>query len=81
MEDLCTVTALHPLGEVFLLELSAMLVLVGAAVGGALADRIFYIKPLDYLIKRSGFNSVLSQSVPGGMFRSGLSMKSLLSLK
>jgi S1-C subfamily serine protease len=39
----------------------ATVVLLATALGGALADRIFYIKPLDYIAGRPGMETVLSQ--------------------
>src|SRR3989344_2750011 len=36
----------------FLIGLAVGALILGSAVGGALADRIFVIKPLDYLFKR-----------------------------
>jgi thiol:disulfide interchange protein len=39
----------------FFVGVVATVVLIGAALGGALADRLFYIKPLDMLVKREWF--------------------------
>jgi len=38
----------------FIVGLSISLVILASVVGGALADRLFVIKPLDYLVKRDG---------------------------
>jgi serine protease Do len=54
----------HPWGS-FFVGVVATVTLIGVALGGALADRLFYIRPLDYLAKRSGFESFNSQTVPG----------------
>lgn len=48
----------------FLVGVVATLALLGVAAGGALADRLFYIKPLDYILKRSG-GETQALPVPG----------------
>ncbi|HZZ98378.1 MAG TPA: trypsin-like peptidase domain-containing protein [Candidatus Saccharimonadia bacterium] len=42
---------------VFLLVIFAVVLLIGSALGGALADRLFVIKPLDYLAPRNNATS------------------------
>ncbi len=46
------------------IALTFLFILVSAAFGGALADRLFVIKPLDYLVERQGTNGTnISQKI------------------
>lgn len=50
----------------FMVGVVATLVMIGVALGGAVADRIFYIKPLDFLVKRVGGNLNFSNATGSG---------------
>lgn len=41
----------------FVIGLLIMLILIASALGGAIADRLFYIKPLDYLLPGQSFRT------------------------
>lgn len=48
-------------GKKFLIGIAIGIVIASAILGGALADRLFHFKPLDYLIQRQGYPSVGSK--------------------
>lgn len=46
-----------------LISFAVLIILVASAFGGALADRLFGIKPLDYILQRTGQSSGVQRSV------------------
>lgn len=52
-----------PTTKSFLLGLSISLLVVVSALGGAIADRLFVIRPLDYLLRKAG-QSFTNSSIP-----------------